>query len=61
MNRENWTRRQVLSAASALSVAPIIAMAEERKMISRKIPSSGEELPIIGLGTYDVFDLPSSA
>lgn len=61
MNRDNWTRRQALSAVGALGFAPIIGMADERKMISRKIPSSGEELPIIGLGTYDVFDLPSNA
>ncbi len=30
-------------------------------MISRQIPSSREELPVIGLGTYKVFDVASSA
>ncbi|MGA8204586.1 MAG: aldo/keto reductase [Woeseiaceae bacterium] len=30
-------------------------------MISRKIPASGEALPAIGLGTYQVFDVASTA
>jgi diketogulonate reductase-like aldo/keto reductase len=60
MNRTFWNRRQVLSAAAALGIAPMAGMAEERKMLARKIPSSGEELPVIGLGTYRVFDVPSS-
>ena len=29
-------------------------------MITRPIPSSGEELPVLGLGTYEVFDVPST-
>ena len=61
MRKRNWNRRQVLSAAAALSVMPNLGMAEERKMIARKIPSSGEELPVIGLGTYNVFDVASTA
>jgi diketogulonate reductase-like aldo/keto reductase len=34
--------------------------AEERKMIDRPIPASGERLPAIGLGTYSVFDIDST-
>jgi len=60
MKRGHWNRRQVLSAAGALSVVPIFSRAEERRMISRNIPSSNEELPVIGLGTYDVFDIAST-
>ena len=30
--------------------------AQNAKLISRRIPSSGEELPAIGLGTWQVFD-----
>lgn len=29
-------------------------------MIARQIPSTGEELPVLGLGTYEVFDVPST-
>ena len=60
MKRSNWNRREVLSAVGAMSLAPICGAAEERMMISRSIPSSGEKLPIIGLGTYNVFDVAST-
>ena len=30
-------------------------------MLSRPIPSTGEELPVIGLGTWQGFDIGSSA
>jgi len=60
MNINNWNRREVLAAAAALGLTPIYSTAEERIMLSRAIPTSGEKLPIIGLGTYKVFDLPST-
>jgi diketogulonate reductase-like aldo/keto reductase len=50
----------VLAAAAALSVVPTAGLTEERQMIARQIPSSGEQLPVIGLGTYRVFDVASS-
>jgi diketogulonate reductase-like aldo/keto reductase len=56
-----WTRREVLAAAAAMGIVPVAGLAEERKMTSRAIPSSGEELPAIGLGTYSVFDVSSTA
>ena len=55
-----WTRRDALIAAAALGVAPVTGGTEERKMIDRAIPSSGERLPVIGLGTYRVFDVEST-
>ncbi len=60
MKQDNWNRRQVLSATAALSLSPLIGIAEERMMISRTIPSSGETLPVVGLGTYNVFDVAST-
>lgn len=30
-------------------------------MISRSIPSSGEEIPVIGMGTWKTFDVPSDS
>ena len=60
MNSNNWNRREVLAATGALGLAPICGVAEERAMRSRAIPSSGEKLPVIGLGTYRVFDVPST-
>jgi len=32
-----------------------------RAMASRKIPSSGEAIPVVGLGTWQTFDLPAGA
>ncbi len=60
MKRKNWNRRDVLSAVGAMTMAPVCGVAEERMMISRSIPSSGEKLPVIGLGTYKVFDVAST-
>ena len=57
----NWTRREVLATGVALGVAPIVGVAADHKMLTRTIPASGEALPVIGLGTYSVFDVESSA
>jgi aryl-alcohol dehydrogenase-like predicted oxidoreductase len=47
------------SAAAAAQSAPVAA---PRRMTTRPIPSSGEALPIVGLGTYLNFDVaPASA
>lgn len=37
------------------------AAATEAKMLTRTIPSTGEALPVIGLGTWQVFDVGSGA
>jgi diketogulonate reductase-like aldo/keto reductase len=61
MNPKIWNRREVLIAAGAIGLSPTIGFTEERLMHARPIPSSGEKLPVIGLGTYNVFDVESSA
>lgn len=61
MTRRLWSRRQALLAAAAAGLLPSITFAGERKMIARKIPVSGEEIPVLGIGTYDVFDHASTA
>jgi diketogulonate reductase-like aldo/keto reductase len=33
-----------------------LANAQERKIMTRKIPSTGEDIPAVGLGTWQVFD-----
>ena len=48
-------------AAGAMSLLPTHGLSIERAMITRSIPSSKEILPVIGLGTYKVFDVESSA
>lgn len=51
------TRREALVMAAASTIAPHSLLAEEQVMHTRRIPASGEELPLIGLGTYNVFDV----
>jgi len=54
----SWSRRDVLKLSAALAVARNVDGAE--RMRTRKIPRSGEELPVIGMGTYRTFDVGDS-
>jgi diketogulonate reductase-like aldo/keto reductase len=60
MRRSLWTRRDALIAGAAASLTPLVGNVEERMMINRLIPASDERLPVIGLGTYSVFDVDST-
>lgn len=61
MTNGQWTRRDILAAAGALALTPATGIAAQHRMRARPIPASGEQLPVIGLGTYDVFDVASTA
>jgi len=62
---ENLTRREaarLVTAGAAALVLPIgvsrmRAATESSTMLTRAIPSSGEKLPVIGLGTWQTFDV----
>jgi hypothetical protein len=65
-----WNRRETVVAGAALltgcSRAPAKADTEEpgvppTPLITRPIPASGEMLPIVGLGTWQAFDLSPGA
>jgi diketogulonate reductase-like aldo/keto reductase len=60
---DEFSRRQFLqtSAAASLmvSLAPGFALAAESAVIRKTIPSSGERLSVIGLGTSRTFDVDS--
>lgn len=65
-----WSRRRFLGYAGAAAVAvhrplaPAVAAAQARplRMLTRAIPSSGEALPVVGVGTWLNFDVaPGSA
>jgi diketogulonate reductase-like aldo/keto reductase len=61
MSRCNvWTRRDFLQLAAAAGLLPAVTVAEDELMMTRTIPSSGERLPVIGLGTWQVFDVEST-
>src|SRR4051812_41326457 len=66
MRRRDVRRRNVLWAIAGTSGAMLLrrggAMAADGetmpgKMTTRAIPSSGEAMPVIGLGTWQVFDV----
>jgi aryl-alcohol dehydrogenase-like predicted oxidoreductase len=51
------TRRDFAALASATLLAPkALAQTDAAALITRAIPSSGEMLPVVGLGTARVFD-----
>ena len=56
-NADRWTRRSALTAGVALALSPALSIAGQKSMLTRPIPVSGEALPVIGLGTYIVFDV----
>ena len=55
-----WNRREVIAAGAALGLLPSIGTGENGAMRTKRIPASGETLPLIGLGTYSVFDAQST-
>ena len=59
-SRREATKMISLGAAS-LVVLPSIVSFKTNDIMKRKIPSSGEFLPVIGLGTWQTFDVGSDA
>lgn len=55
-----WNRRDVITAGAAMGLLPGLTWGDDGAMLSKTIPVSGEQLPVIGLGTYSVFDVESS-
>ncbi len=54
-----FNRREFVAAATALGALPGIAIGSE-SMLRKPIPGSNEQLPVVGLGTYNVFDVAST-
>lgn len=54
------SRRAVLASLAALPALRSLAMADT-PMTTRPIPSTGEAMPVVGLGTWPVFDVGDSA
>lgn len=50
-------RREFTALVGAAAVAPVTAFSESRAMLERKIPSSGEAVPVIGMGSSNTFDV----
>jgi len=57
-------RRRLIAAGGAAALAaalPRIAHAADEPLRTRKIPHSGEELPVVGIGTAIIFDFENDA
>jgi diketogulonate reductase-like aldo/keto reductase len=67
MSRSDFSpgRRRALTlmagAGAALAIDPHMSQAAEPAPITRPIPSSGERLPVVGLGTWQTFDVGGDA
>ncbi len=60
MNRRDYLKKTVaLISLSSLATSGFSIQINE-KMKTRSIPSSGEKLPIVGVGTWQTFDVGSS-
>ena len=57
MTRLLWNRRDIVRAGVAQGFILQSLFAEPGPMLTRPIPSSGEQLPVVGLGTWRVFDV----
>ena len=56
--KPNSTRRRLLGAlAAAPFVVPVVAHAQATRPATRAIPSSGEAIPLVGLGTWITFNV----
>jgi diketogulonate reductase-like aldo/keto reductase len=56
MNRRNWMQRTAVAGFSLLSL-DVSSLAMSNTILKRKIPSTGEEIPVVGLGTWQTFDV----
>jgi diketogulonate reductase-like aldo/keto reductase len=63
MSRNRLTRRELLTAAAAAALAlrPLPALAQPAQLIAKVIPSSGETLPAVGLGSWITFNVGDDA
>ena len=67
MNSDNhdYGRRRFIRTMGAIGLAaglsPLSGRSNDQKAITRAIPSTGEQLPVIGLGTSRTFDVGNDA
>jgi diketogulonate reductase-like aldo/keto reductase len=56
-----WTRRDTLrtlaAAGACAALRPAIALAQSRQILTRPILSTGEALPVVGLGSWITFNV----
>ena len=58
--RRDWLKYSA-TAGAALAIGPRVLRAQDAPMIMRAVPSTGEELPVIGLGSSATFSSAARA
>lgn len=54
-------RRRFVELLGSYAALPLIGKEQSPQLITRAIPSSGERIPVIGMGTWQTFDVGRSA
>ncbi|HVO87479.1 MAG TPA: aldo/keto reductase, partial [Casimicrobiaceae bacterium] len=61
IHRSDWTRRRALAAiaaaAAGAALAPSRVLGQGGAILTRPIPSTGERLPLVGLGSWITFNV----
>lgn len=60
MAKNSITRRTAVKLGAAFGISHALPSIADETMLTRPIPGSDESLPVIGLGTYSVFDVAGS-
>ena len=60
MVKNSITRRTAVKLGAAFGISHALPSIADETMLTRPIPGSDESLPVIGLGTYSVFDVAGS-
>ncbi len=59
--KKTYTRRQVSKSMACIALGtafiPFLESIKDQQMTTREIPSSGRQLPVVGLGTWQSFDV----
>jgi len=65
MKTQHITRRKALrmmgSGLAAFSLTPLAASARNEKINTKSIPGTGESIPVIGMGTWQTFNVGSDS
>ena len=56
-SRRRQFMRSVAGFGSALAFAPVMALAGGAGMNKKPIPATGEQVPVVGMGTWQTFDV----
>ncbi len=60
MNDRRWFLKSAIAAGMAASTIPVTSVNASQQLISKPIPATGEHIPVIGMGTWQTFNVGNS-